>query len=115
MGVYSTPEHPLGPVFEYMECRNINEYLKNNEDIERHPRQLDRWISYWCTARWVSCWMSHGVECMHSKNTTHENFEVLRPFHHLCLDNILTRGWTNVLVNVRSRAHNIAGLGVASL
>jgi serine/threonine protein kinase len=36
IGVYSTPEHPFGLVFEYMEDRNLKEYLRNNEDVRRH-------------------------------------------------------------------------------
>jgi len=35
IGVYSTPEHPLGLVFEYMEHDNIKEYLRSNKDVGR--------------------------------------------------------------------------------
>lgn len=40
IGVYSTPEHPLGLVFEYMEHDNIKEYLRSGKDIGR--RELVR-------------------------------------------------------------------------
>ena len=36
IGVYSTPKHPLALVFEFMDHLNLGEYLRNNEDIDRH-------------------------------------------------------------------------------
>ena len=35
IGVYSTQEHPLALVFEFMGHLNLREYLRNNHDVER--------------------------------------------------------------------------------
>lgn len=35
LGVYSTPEHPLALVFEFMDHSNLREYLRNNRGVGR--------------------------------------------------------------------------------
>lgn len=35
IAVYSTPEHPFGLVFEFMEHLDLGNYLRDNPDIPR--------------------------------------------------------------------------------
>ena len=35
IAIYSTPTHPLGLVFKFMERLNLGDYLRNNPDIPR--------------------------------------------------------------------------------
>lgn len=35
VGVYSTEAHPLGLIYEYMECLDLREYLRSGPNVER--------------------------------------------------------------------------------
>jgi len=58
LGVYSTPEHPLALVFEFMDHANLREYLRNNRNVGRlelvGSRHTARCSSYQRLE--ASCW-----------------------------------------------------------
>ena len=83
IGIYSTLEHPFALVFEFMEHRNLREYLRNNRDAGRvelvrsslpsHP--VDDLVS-----RHQLLGIARAIKAMHNINVIHGNLGIVRTF-----------------------------------
>lgn len=101
IGVYSTLEHPFALVFEFMEHRNLREYLRNNHDVGR--RELVRFSSSFIpiaglVSRHQLLVIAHAIKGMHNVNVVHGNLKIVRTF--LCprFSNALMFVQTNILI-----------------
>ncbi|KAF9642190.1 kinase-like protein [Thelephora ganbajun] len=60
-GIYSTPEHPMCLVFEYMDHLNLKEYLRKNEHVGRRELLLE---------------VARAVEHLHKADVVHKNIKI---------------------------------------
>ena len=79
IAVYSTPEHPFGLVFEFMEHLNLGDYLRNNPDIPRlelvRPcRQICCIVS---SSRHQLLEIARSLEHMHGLGIVHGNVAIV--------------------------------------
>ena len=84
IGVYSTPEHPLALVFEFMEHLNLGEYLRNNRDAGKlglvRLSPLPQPLAIVLVSRHQLLAIARAMMEMHNLNVVHGNLEIVRTF-----------------------------------
>lgn len=84
IGVYSTPDHPLALVFEFMDNLNLGEYLRNNHDIGkvdlvRLPSSPEVHAIYLVSRRCQVLNIARAVKCIHNLGIVHGNIKIVCP------------------------------------